>query len=154
MSRDIFVQPLIGPRTDPRIQQAMNWFGAIREKSHLDVSVFKYPTLTILEAFVKETGEPVLYQPVHKVYMMEALGPNPMASERDIARGLEEIIKVLHFEAQNEGIREIYYPSTDAAVNVFAQRHHFTLMDYEVPCEPNDPAGPTKQLMPFFKMKI
>lgn len=159
MSRDIFVRQIQGtPQNNPRMARALQFLARIREQSHLDTDILTYPMTTMLEAYVKATGEPVLYMPVQHVLMMESLGPSPTASPIDIAKGLEEITKIVSYDAQKAGIGEVYYPSSDASVNGFAQRHHFMLMDYEVqvPCDVNDPAGPQmeKRLMPFFKMKV
>jgi hypothetical protein len=157
MSRDIFVRSLQGsPQQNPRIAKAVEWLARIREQSHLDTDVLTYPATCMLEAYIKGTGEPVLYMPIQHVYMMESLGPNPVASPVDIAKGLEEITKILSYDAHKSGIGEIYYPSTDPMVNAFAQRHHFSLMDYEAPCAVSEqnPSGMEKRLIPFFKMKV
>jgi hypothetical protein len=154
VSRDIFVRTIAGtPNQNPRVATAMKWFGRIREQSHLDVDMLTYPTTSILEAYVKATGEPVLYLPIQHVLMLESMGPSPVASEIDIAKGLEEIIKIVNYEAQKLGIGEVYYPSSDANVNKFAQRHHFILMDYEAKCAVSEqhPQGTERRLMPFFK---
>lgn len=143
---------------NPEVAKALEALGAIRERSHIDPDVLTYPTTTLLCAYVKATREPVLYVPVQQVYMLDGLGPAPMASPIDVANALAQVIKHIHWESYKQGIGEIYFPCEDEGVNGLAQRHGFSVMDYEaqtmVPENSELSAKTERKLMPFLKMKV
>lgn len=151
-TRDVFVKPLLGKASqNPEVAKAIEALSAISERSHLDPDVLTYPNTTLLSAYAKSNNQPLLYVPVQQVYMLDGLGPAPMASPVDVAAALAQVIKTIHYMSFTQGIGEIYFPCEDEGVNGLAQRHGFSRMDYE---QPQIDAPPLLKPMPFLKMKV
>jgi hypothetical protein len=131
MPRDIFTRIVKGDMNNPNIRQAMEWLQRIAQVSHLDPEVLLYPSTRLLQAYEKGTAKPLLYMPVHQVFMMESLGPNPDASPMEIAAALAQITKTVCWEAQNQGIGEFYMPCSDGNVIKMAEAHGFMRMTYD-----------------------
>lgn len=110
------------------IPTAAKWFLLNTGKSLLDMDVFKYPQSCV---YVAHSDHPILYMPVQTVVMLESVGPNPAASDLELARGLAEIVKTIKFLSQTRGIGEIYFLSTDERVQRIAERHGFELLPSE-----------------------
>jgi hypothetical protein len=130
MPRDVFTRIIRGDMNFPPVQQAVAWFNRIADRNHFDPDVLTYPSTALIQAYSKQTGKPLLYMPVHKVYMMEALGPAPDASGYDIAAALGQIVKSLAWDAPKDGVGELYYACTDPTVDAFCREHGFTRMTY------------------------
>ena len=165
MPRDVFTRIIRGDMNFPPVQQAVAWFNRIADRNHFDPDVLTYPSTALIQAYSKQTGKPLLYMPVHKVYMMEALGPAPDASGYDIAAALGQIVKSLAWDAPKDGVGELYYACTDPTVDAFCREHGFTRMTYQTGVhlegpEPEEgkPDGrisvPNMSDMPFYKFKV
>jgi hypothetical protein len=163
MPKDIFTRIIRGDMNFPPVQQAVAWFNRIAERNHFDPDVLTYPSTALIQAYSKQTGKPLLYMPVHKVYHMEALGPAPDASGYDIAAALAQIVKALAWDAPKDGVGELYYACTDPTVDSFCRDHGFTRMLYQSgtnqgPREPDakddPPPVPVMSDMPHYKFKV
>lgn len=175
MRDHVFTRPIFGsprdghPQFNPEMKQALAWLLRIQEKSGLDMDVLDYPATAMLCAYEKVSRRPLLYVPIQKVMMLDALGPNPECSEIELAHALAKVIETTHYESYKAGMGEVYFPCADQSVIDLAKRHHFQLMDYEVEREitlngpdeqhPQAKAGDKeivigKAVMPFFKLKV
>lgn len=157
MPRDIFVKPITADNPQ-ELKQAFEWLKRIQNVSNFDADVLRYPATSLLCAYTKQDGQPLLYVPIQRVYMLDALGPNPLAQATDIAAALAQIIKTAAWTSWRDGHGEVYFPCNDEGVNGLAMRHSFTLMDYETPPPEPTPENPTPQpgkaVMPFLKLKV
>lgn len=139
--RDIFVRP-INPNDVQRVAMARFFFEKIAAKSHFDRTILNYPNVVLLEAYRKLSNQTLLVVPIHPVYMMESLGPNPEATPLEISMSLAQVVKTLHYASMVEGKGEIYFPCTDEDVNKMAEGHGFVRMTAD------------NQSIPFLKMKV
>lgn len=131
MPKDVFARVIRWDMNNPWCQQAIQWWSRIQDRNHFDPDVLTYPNTAVIQAYEKQTGRPLLYMPVHKVYMMEALGPNPDANGFEIASSLAQIVKALAWDAPKDGVGELYFPCTDENVNGFCTDHGFNRMLYQ-----------------------
>jgi hypothetical protein len=155
MSRDIFTRIILGDMNNPVVQQASRWFEGIAKQSHLDPDVFRYPKTTLIQAYNKATGKPILYVPVHDVFMMESLGPNPEASDGEIAAALAQVVKSIHWEAYKQGLGEIYFPCTNERTAEFAGNHSFKRQNVQIEQSGDEGArNVIERDIPFYKMKV
>jgi hypothetical protein len=160
MSKDVFTRVIVGDMNNPVVQQAARWFEGLAKESHLDPDVFRYPKTTLIQAYDKGSGKPLLYVPVHDVFMIESLGPNPDASDGEIAAALAQVVKSIHWEAYKQGLGEIYFPCTNDRTAEFASNHNFKRQFIQVRVKLDDkPEAETAERFedrdtPFFKMKV
>lgn len=168
---DIFTRIIKGDMNNPFVRQAVEWFARIANQSHFDPDVLLYPNTTLVQAFDKHTQKPILYIPVHSVFMLESLGPNPEVGPEVIAQALAQVTKTAAWEAMKAGMGEIYMPCSDGNVIQFAEKHGYFRQTYnhvetippkaaEVSAENQDakstPAQSVQELrdLPFLKMKV
>ena len=74
------------------VKQIVDWSLANAEHSQFDPQTLTYPLLDVICA---ENGKAVLYVPVQLVAMIEALAPNPEATQREKNTALFETLKAL-----------------------------------------------------------
>lgn len=153
---DIFTRPVLGGQKNPEVAQALEWLSKMRDKTMLDMDVLSYPATTLMCAYAKSSMRPLLYIPVQQVYMMDGMGVSPTASPLEVAAGLEQVVKSVHWESFKQGLGEIYAPIVDEGLQGVMKRHGFATMDYEVPQQTEDEqVTETAQVtMPFLRMKV
>lgn len=163
MPRDVFTRVIRGDMNYPPVQQAVAWFNRIQDRNHFDPDVLTYPSTALIQAYDKLTGKPLLYVPVHKVYMVEALGPAPDADGYDVAAALAQVIKACAWDAPKDGVGEIHYACTDPTIDDFCTRHGFMRMLYQsgttqLPrpegAEKDPDPEPVLSDMPHYKFKV
>ena len=100
-----------------------------------DPKVFGYSSLTTLKA-VKE-GKPLVFLPIHTVFMLESLAICPNNGAVETATALAELVKIVRWEAVNAGHGELWFACKEASTQAFAEKHGFERVD-----------------VPMFKMRL
>jgi N-acetylglutamate synthase-like GNAT family acetyltransferase len=96
----------------------------IRTKNNLvDPSIFLYPLVTTLAAFVYRGL--VAFLPLQITMTLESLAISPDASKIQTAAAIAQLIKMAVFTARNQGIREVYFLCADNSTAEFALHHGF-----------------------------
>ncbi len=70
----------------------------------------------------------IAHIPVQSVLMLESLGINPTASENDLARALNELIRYVLTLMHEGNFNEMYFIGTDARVCKVAENHGFKVL--------------------------
>lgn len=101
----------------------------------VDHKVYEYPATSTLKA-VKD-GKPLVFMPIHPVFMLESLGIVSQNSAVDTALALSELVKTVRWEAHNKGHGEIFFACSEPTTQAFAEKHGFERVN-----------------VPMFKMRI
>lgn len=88
-----------------------------------DPSIFKYPVTTSLKA-VKDS-KPLVFMPIHPVFMLESLAITKDNSSVDTAVALAELVKTVRWEAYNAGHGEMFFACAEPSTQAFAEKHGF-----------------------------
>lgn len=150
MSHDVFCRIIKGDMNNPAVRQAMEWLGRNAAVSRFDPDVIYYPATSLLQCFDKPTGRPILYVPIQKCFIMEGAGPNPEASEGEVAAAMAQLTKTVAWESQGGGMGEFYLPSTDGKMVEFAQRHGYIRQAYVA----KEGEADVAKDIPFLKFKV
>lgn len=117
-------------KADPEKEPVRDWLERNHERNGFDPEIFSYPSLCVLASY--RNGSVFTYLPVQTVAMLESVGVSPEASGNEVASGLMESVKATALLAHNQGIRELYYLSTDETVDVGAKAMGFELLPHKV----------------------
>lgn len=130
--KDVFVKMVKGDMNNPDVRQGVEWLQRHRELSRFDPDVLTYPGTILLQAYERtaQGRRPLLYTPVQRCLMWDALGPNPESSPLDVAAALAELTKTLVWESSGLGWGEFYMPCTDGNVVKFAEAHGYIRQAY------------------------
>lgn len=85
-----------------------------------DPAVFFYPQTSTDVAFKRD--KKIGFMPMQLVAMLESLGFNPEATEREKAIALSELVKSAMWKAREKGIKEIYFVCKDDSTAEFAKQ--------------------------------
>ncbi len=118
----------VRPATQDDLPKLQNWITE-NPRNEFDPDVFTYPETTVLCA---HHGEPVLYLPIQIAAILESLAPNPDASPLELAEALKNLLVTVGCLAKSRGIHELYFLSTDPAVDKIALNHGFEELPYKV----------------------
>lgn len=166
--KTMYVKPVFGspeegkPSFNPEVKTMYEWLVSQRDNNHIDMDVLTYPQTGLLCAYEKPGGEPIVFVPHQKVHMLDGVAVNPKASAADIALGLAQIIRTIHYEAFKAGMGETYLPASDAQIAQYAINHGFIPMNIDVQREgkrAEDKAAPERRIislqepMLFLKLK-
>jgi hypothetical protein len=123
--RHIFVRPI-------RSEDAKTFVEWCRDtKNNLfDPEVVKYPSTTVRVAYNSEG--PVVFVPVQRPLMLEALAISPKASELDVATGLKALTQDAVAQAHICGAGEIYFLCRDELTSKFAERHGYEKINVQL----------------------
>lgn len=87
-----------------------------------------YPTSFTM---VAENGQtPIVFLPIQTVFLLESLGINPAASNKEIAVSLRKLINAITDFAETKGIGEIGFVCAESSTEQFAIRHGFEKMPW------------------------
>ncbi len=115
--------PVLVRKADLEKEPVQEWIEKNSPRNDLDPKIFDYPSLAVLASH--RNGTVFTYLPVQTVAMLESVGINPEANGNDVATGLMESVKATALLAHNQGIREVYYLSSDDAVDAGAKAMGF-----------------------------
>lgn len=104
-------------------QEAMEWF-LKTECNLLDAAVFTYPATETRKAVRDKVA--LVYVPVQKCSVLDALGISPQNSPIDTAAALAELVKVARWEAHKAGEGELLFVCHEESTIAYAERHGFT----------------------------
>ena len=92
------------------------------QKNGLDYRIFEYPTTKVMRVD-GENGEALFYLPVHNTVTLESIGWAPEVDVPDKVAVTLTAIEAIEKEAWAAGIREIFFVSSDARTDKFAEDH-------------------------------
>lgn len=125
MKNHVFVRPA---RIEDK-ELFVNW--TIGTKYNLfDSKVITYPSTYIRCAFNKKG--PIIFLPVQRPLMMEALAINPDADKIDVAVALKELTQDTVSQAYANGSGEIYFLCQEESTEKFAEHNGFERLPYSV----------------------
>src|SRR5271157_4865392 len=95
-----------------------------------DQDVARYPTTTTRCAF--DNAGPIVFVPVQRPLMLDALAINPKADPLSVALALKELTQDAVSSAYDEGRGEIYFFCHDDSTIEFAKKHAYEEMKVKV----------------------
>jgi xanthine dehydrogenase iron-sulfur cluster and FAD-binding subunit A len=110
-------------------EKILAWSEANKERSHFDAQTLAYP---LTEVICAENGKTQLYMPVQLAAVLEAMAPNPEATEMEKAKALYLSIYAIFEQVRKQGVREIYFIGTDPQVVKLAERVGFEEVPWPV----------------------
>lgn len=122
--------PVLVRKADLEKEPVREWIERNSKRNDLDPRIFSYPSLAVLASH--RNGTVYTYLPVQTVAMLESVGVNPEADGNDVATGLMEGVKATALLAHNQGIREIYFLSSDPTVDAGAEAMGFVALPHKV----------------------
>lgn len=105
------------------VREMAEWLARNAANNRLDVDVLGYPATETLCA--ERGGTTLLYVPVQSCLILESIGPNPKATDAEIAMSLDRIVSTAVFAARGLGHGELRFDCSDQRTFKFAQRHGF-----------------------------
>jgi hypothetical protein len=125
MREHIFVRPVRNTDT----AMFLDW--SINTKDNLfDPDVAKYPTTTVFTAFNR--SGPIVFAPVQRPLMIDALAINPHADAFDVGVALKEITQAVVTQAYIENRGEIYFLCKEDSTIEIAKRHAYEEMPWRL----------------------
>lgn len=125
MSKHIFIRP-VRPADGDKFTA---WTAGTKDNL-FDVDPIAYRGTVIWCAY-DETG-PIVYAPVQKPAMMEALAINPEANPVDVAIALKELVQNIVTQCHIEGTGEIYFLCKEETTQRFAEKQAFERLPWNV----------------------
>jgi hypothetical protein len=123
--RHIFVRPVRPADTE----KFLKW--SRETKNNLfDAEVPLYTTTTTRCAF--DHNGPIVFVPVQRPLMLDALAINPESDPLSVALALKELTQDAVSTAFNEGRGEVYFFCHDDRTIEFAQKHAYEEMKFKV----------------------
>ena len=98
------------------------------KKNLCDSAVLSYANTLVYCAY--DSKGPIVYVPVQKPAMMEALAINPEADPVDVAVALKELTQAIVTQCHMDGTGETYFFCTEETTQKYAERQAFT----KLPC--------------------
>ena len=115
---------------DSDIEPVIDWCQANQERNAFDRDVLTYPATKVLAA---HNGEKVFaYMPVQGAAMLESIGPNPDATPLEVSSALFEMVQGAALMAHANGMREMYFLSSDEVTSRGAEKMGFVELPYRV----------------------
>lgn len=118
------------------------WTVGTKDNLH-DAEVLKYKGTVVWCAY--ESGGPVVFVPVQRPVMMEALAINPDSDPVNVAIALKELVQAIVTQCHIDGTGEIYFLCKEETTKKFAEKQAFEKLpwdmyrlkvaDLEKPCE-------------------
>jgi hypothetical protein len=102
-------------------QLFLEWIAANREKNDLDEAMLSYPSTEVLVADGKDGRYPHVMMPVHPVFVMDSLAPNPAATAGQIALALRKMTDIVEWESRKLGYGEIWFVASEPSIARFAE---------------------------------
>lgn len=88
-----------------------------------DPDILTYPEK--LQFFCARSTKPLVFLPVQNCLMLESLAVEPGATELEVAKSLEVLIKYIVGKALEHKYNEMYFLCRDPRVSAYAERHSF-----------------------------
>jgi hypothetical protein len=108
-----------GPAKLIDIPQFLVWLFGNREKNKLDLEILEYPTLRVYSA---ANDSAIAFLPIHSGVILESLALNPEASPEEKLEAVCGIVNQVMLDATQQGIREMFYISSDERTDASAVR--------------------------------
>lgn len=118
MSKHIFVRPAL----EKDREQFAQWSNGTKDNL-CDSDPVSYKNTVVWCAY--DSNGPIVYVPVQKPAMMEALAINPKADPMDVAVALKELVQNLVSQCHIEGTGEIYFFCKEESTQRFAEKQAF-----------------------------
>lgn len=115
---------------DHETEPVVDWCQANSERNAFDRDVLTYPSTKVLAAH--NNGTVYAYMPVQGVAMLESIGPNPAVNPLQVAAALVEMVQGASLMAYANGMREIYFLSSDALTAEGSAKLGFEELPYKV----------------------
>lgn len=125
MSKHIFVRPAL----EKDREQFTQW-SANTKKNLCDPDTLAYRNTVVWCAY--DALGPIVYVPVQKPAMMEALAINPERSAIDVAVALKELTQAIVTQCHVDGTNEIYFLCTEESTQKFAEHQAFSKLPWAV----------------------
>jgi hypothetical protein len=125
MSRHVFVR-----LAEERDREKFAKWSAGTKDNLADADPLSYAGTVVLCAY--DADGPIVYVPVQRPAMMEALAINPERSQVDVAVALKELTQALITKCHFENTGEIYFLCKEPLTQKFAEHQLFEKMDF--PC--------------------
>jgi len=123
--RHIFVRPV--RKTDT--EKFVEW--SIGTKNNLfDPDVVKYPSTTVRVAYNSEG--PVVFVPVQRPLMLEALAINPTSGPIEVASALKALTQDAVAQCHLNGAGELYFLCRDQLTSDFAEKHGYEKINVQL----------------------
>lgn len=95
-----------------------------------DADILTYPDK--VKFYCARNGRPLVFLPVQNVLMLESLGVEPDATELEVAKSIEVLMKYIVGKSLDLAYNELYFLCRNPRVSLCAQRHGFeTVMSDE-----------------------
>lgn len=124
-SRHVFVRPV--RKTD--VSQFVEW-SRDTKNNLFDPEVVNYPSTLVRVAY--NCLHSIVFVPVQRPMMLEALAINPEATEMEVAAGLKELTQDAVSKAHDLGAGEIYFLCRDEVTSAFAEKHGYEKINVPV----------------------
>jgi hypothetical protein len=108
-----------GPAKLIDIPEFLVWIFGNRDKNKLDPKILEYPTLRVYSA---ANDSAIAFLPIHSGVILESLALNPEASPEDKLEAVCGIVNQVMLDAIQQGIREMFYISSDERTDESAVR--------------------------------
>ena len=118
MSTDIWIRPA-GEADIPKLEA---WLTAT-EDNLFDKDILLYKSKIFFECAYN--SRPIMYMPVQNVLFLDSIARNPEATELEMAKALELLVKCVIHTAQMEQYNETMFFCSDPRIMSFAERHGF-----------------------------
>ena len=123
--RHIFVRPAIDSDGDAFAAWTVDTKDNLR-----DAEVLKYKGTVIWCAY--GSSGPVVFVPVQKPVMMEALAIKPDADPVDVAVALKELVQAIVTQCHIDGTGEIYFLCKEETTKKFAEKQAFDKLPWDM----------------------
>lgn len=110
--------------------QIVEWINA-NPKNEFDPGILKYPTLRVLCSY-EDPGRPVCYLPFHRVFMLESVAQDPLATKLTVAQAVRDFTKAVELVSSAEGIHEIYFLGGADGMGELAASNGYEELPYKV----------------------
>lgn len=88
-----------------------------------DTDILMYPDK--VKFYCARADRLLVFLPVQNVLMLESLGVEPDATELEVAKSIEVLMKFVVGKALDMGYNELYFIVKDTRVAAYAERHGF-----------------------------
>lgn len=98
----------------------LKWLWDGREQNDVDFRILDYPTFRVVAA--EKDGKPQAFLPLQTCIVLESLALGPELEPKEKLDSVVEMVHNIGKEAFREGIRELYYISSDERTDESAVR--------------------------------
>jgi len=102
---------------------AAEWFLRNKDNSGLEPDMLSYPATRILYAEDPYDRHPWLFVPVHPIYVMDSIAPNPEATGAQIGMALRKVTEIVKWQSAQAGHGQVYFIPSEQNIYDFATKH-------------------------------